>query len=177
MHCPWITLTIVLLILISRGSSMRHSVCNGFYLFTIKFRIHDSVHPLSRSWNSSSDVSIARHISFLQIGWTEAFIVSRAHTFIHTFITRYKFTLNCVYLNIIMFLNNILYTFQHYFSCIFEELARFDVSRVYHGTSQCGFWTLYQSRDRSPALYHLHKTYLQYPSNFRVSRYERSTIV
>ena len=34
-----------------------------------------------------------------------------------------------------MFLKS-LHTFQHYFSRIFEELARFDVSRAYHSTGQ-----------------------------------------
>jgi len=53
-------------------------------------------------------------------------------TFIRTFIIRYTIK-QCVYLNIIMFLNNTLRTFQYYLSRIFEELTRFDVSRVYFG--------------------------------------------
>jgi len=74
---------------------------------------------------------------------------------------------------------NVSHTLKHNFSCIFEELARFDVSRVYHGKRICDFWTPYQSRAilrciRHPLARNVHAPHL---SNFRVARYERSTIV
>jgi len=89
-------------------------------------------------WNSSSDGRIdstTRDAWFLQIGRTEVHSFSCSHFYSHVYQynTRYKFIIkHCVYLNVIMFLNNTLYTFQHYLSRIFDELASFDVSRGYH---------------------------------------------
>ena len=147
------TLTTALFILISRGSSMRYPACNRLlylFTFTVKFRIHDSVHSLSNSWNFSRIGLITRD-AYHSCKSNEDFTISRAHTFIGTFFTRYKFIKYCVYLILyqyVMFLNNTLHTFylsQHYLSRIFEKLAKFDVSRIYYDSGQYDFRTLYQS--------------------------------
>ena len=169
---------------------MRHSACNGLYLFTftVKFRIRDSVHPLSRSWNSSSDVRIGywphatRAILANRANGRVAFrnvIVSRTHTFIRTFITRYKFTIkHCVYLNIIMSLHYTLHMF-HYFSRICRKLARLDVSRVYHCTGQYTAFKRFHAIEVPRCIRHplAQNVHAPNPLNFWLARYEQSTIV
>jgi len=128
-------------------------------------------------WNSSSDGRIGsttRDAWFLQIGRTEVHSFSCSHFYSHVYQynTRYKFIIkHCVYLNVIMFLNNTLYTFQHYLSRIFDELVSFDVSRGYHRhRSIYGFRTLYQSRAVEVPRYTRHplaqNVRAQYLSNF-----------
>ena len=140
-------------------------------------------------WNSSSDGRIdstTRDAWFLQIGRTEVHSFSCSHFYSHVYQynTRYKFIIkHCVYLNVIMFLNNTLYTFRHYLSRIFDELASFDVSRGYHRhytpvnirlSNAISTFTDHIEVPWHPLVQNIRAQYL---SNFRVSRYERSTIV
>jgi len=78
----------------------------------------------------------------MQIEWAKEFIVFRADILVCAFVICYKFiTEHCVYFYIIMSLYNVSHTLKHNFFCIFKELARFDVSRVYHGT---GYYTIFE---------------------------------
>jgi len=52
-----------------------------------------------------------------------------------------------------MLLHDASHTFEHNFTRIFEELARFDVLRVYHGTAMRLSNAVLISRHLSPALY------------------------
>jgi len=72
------------------------------YLFTliVKLSIRDNTHPLSRSWNSSSDVKVVLMLKARQratrttfTDCSKEFVVSRGDTFIGAFVTCHKFTI------------------------------------------------------------------------------------
>jgi len=75
----------------------------GFNLFTllVKFNIRDNVHPLSRSWNSSSDARIGDDMLFVplaQIGVSVYLAVLCNYALIRTFIFHRELTVErCVY--------------------------------------------------------------------------------
>jgi len=70
-----------------------------------------------------------------------------------------------------------MHMFQHYLSYIFEELARFDVQsllRVNTVFERCINLAPSKRYTRHPLAQNIRAQYL---SNFRISQYERSTIV
>ena len=167
------TLTTTLFILISHGSLMRHPACNGLYLFTftVKFRIWDSVHSLSRSSNSSSDV---------RIGSTRI-LANRTNGRVHSFSCSLLFArlssdtpLNNVFILILSCFWITLYVRSSIISLAswIEELTRFDVSRVYFGqyTAFERCINLAPSKSRAIPGTHLHKTFAHSIFQIFVSR-------
>jgi len=91
------TLIIARFVAISRGTLIWHLARMGFNLFTliVKFNIRDNAHPLSRSWNSSSNARVGSMTCcsyHAQIGVSDYLAVLCNYALISTFILRCEFT-------------------------------------------------------------------------------------
>jgi len=174
------TLTTALFILLSRGSSIRNPACNGLYLFTftVKFRICDIIHPLSRSWNSSNDVRInSNH-------FCKSDERKRVHSFSCFYLHVYHdINLNTVFILILSCFWITLCTRFSTISLIFKKLE----DRCVQSLLRHQYKTFERYINLSPTevsryirgIYtHLHKNVrARYLLNLRISWYERSMII
>jgi len=167
-HCLNCTLITAFFILISLDNSMCHPACNGLYLFMliVKFRIRNSIHSLSYSWNSSSDAKMGSTCTILVNRIKELVLISNSFSYWHFYLYVYhwyKFTIkHDVDFNIVMILHNNCHMLKSNFSRVFKKLTRFDVFKIYYPGQYIAFKRgvyFVPSESRAVSDTHLYETF------------------
>jgi len=106
---------------IATFSALRCGIPRVWDLFTLKIR--DSAHPLSRSWNFSSDVGLDDMplVSLAQID-TSIYLNVYILNVTFVFVFRHKFAVERgVHFHTIMSFYSVSHTLEHYFSRVFQK--------------------------------------------------------